>query len=75
MGQTDEEIKALGINLPLWRFVYILFVALIVSVSTAAVGNIAWVGLIIPHIARSLIGSNQKQVVPYTVVLGAFSYC
>jgi len=28
--------------------------------------------LIIPHIARSLVGSNQKQVVPYTVVLGAF---
>jgi iron complex transport system permease protein len=72
MGQTDEEIKALGINLSLWRFIYILFVALIVSVSTAAVGNIAWVGLIIPHIARSIIGSNQKQVVPYAAVIGAF---
>jgi iron complex transport system permease protein len=74
MGQTDEEIKALGINLSLWRFIYILFVALIVSVSTAAVGNIAWVGLIIPHIARSIIGSNQKQVVPYAAVVGAFFF-
>ena len=72
MGQTDEEIKALGVNLSRWRFIYILFVALIVSVSTAAVGNIAWVGLIIPHIARSMIGSNQKRVVPYAAVLGAF---
>ena len=72
MGQTDEEIKALGVNLSRWRFIYILFVALIVSVSTAAVGNIAWVGLIIPHIARSIIGSNQKQVVPYAAVVGAF---
>lgn len=72
MGQTDEEIKALGINLALWRFVYILFVALIVAVSTASVGNISWVGLIIPHIARAIIGSNQKQVVPYSAVLGAF---
>lgn len=72
MGQTDEEIRALGVNLALWRFIYILLVALIVSVSTAAVGNISWVGLIIPHIARSLVGSNQKQVVPYAAVLGAF---
>ena len=71
MGQTDEEIKSLGINLPRWRFIYVMFVALIVSVSTAAVGNISWVGLIIPHIARSIIGSNQKQVVPYAAVLGA----
>ena len=36
MGQTDEEIRALGVNLALWRFIYILLVALIVSVSTAA---------------------------------------
>lgn len=72
MAQTDEEIKALGVNLSRWRFIYILLVALIVSVSTAAVGNIAWVGLIIPHIARSIIGSNQKKVIPYAAVLGAF---
>jgi iron complex transport system permease protein len=71
LGQTDEEVRALGVNLVRWRFVYILFVALIVSVSTAAVGNISWVGLIIPHIARGIVGSNQKHVVPYSAVLGA----
>ena len=71
LAQGDEEAQALGINLKLWRGLYIFFVALVVSVCTASVGNISWVGLIIPHIARYLVGSNQARVVPYSALLGA----
>jgi len=71
LGQSDEEAQALGINLKLWRFIYIIFVALIVSISTAAVGNISWVGLIIPHIARFFVGNDQRRVVPFSGILGA----
>lgn len=71
LAQGDEEAQALGINLKLWRGLYIFFVALVVSVCTASVGNISWVGLIIPHIARYLVGSNQAKVVPYSALLGA----
>ncbi|MDD2221279.1 MAG: iron ABC transporter permease [Clostridia bacterium] len=71
LGQSDEEAQALGINLKLWRFIYIIFVALIVSISTAAVGNISWVGLIIPHIARFFVGNDQRNVIPFAGILGA----
>ena len=71
LSQGDEEAQALGVNLKFWRALYIFFVALVVSVSTASVGNIAWVGLIIPHIARYIVGSNQKKAVPYSALLGA----
>lgn len=71
LAQSDEEAMSLGINLKLWRFVYIIFVAMIVAISTAAVGNIAWVGLIIPHIARYFVGTDQRKVVPFSGLLGA----
>ncbi len=70
MAQGDEEAMAMGVNVRLWRTFYIIIVALIVSVSTSSVGNISWVGLIIPHIARYIVGSNQARVVPYCTVLG-----
>ena len=70
LSQGDEEAQALGVNLKFWRGLYILFVALVVSVSTASVGNISWVGLIIPHIARYIVGSNQKKAVPFSALLG-----
>ncbi len=70
LAQGDEEAMAMGVNVKLWRTFYIIFVALVVSVSTASVGNISWVGLIIPHIARYIVGSNQARVVPYCAVLG-----
>ena len=71
LGQSDEEAQALGVNIKLWRLFYIFFVALIVSVGTATVGNIAWVGLMIPHISRAIIGTNQRQVVPFSAICGA----
>ena len=36
-------------------------------------GPISFLGLIVPHIARLLVGSNHKVLIPYAIVLGAFS--
>lgn len=71
LTQGDEDAMALGIHLGLWRTLYLLAVALMVSVSTACVGNISWVGLIVPHIARYAVGTNQARVIPYSALLGA----
>jgi len=71
LAQGDEEAQTLGMNIKVWRIAYIFFVALIVSVSTASVGNVAWVGLIIPHITRFLVGSNQRLLIPCSALTGA----
>lgn len=41
--------------------------------STAIIGPISFLGLIVPHIARLLVGSNHKVLVPYSILLGAFT--
>ena len=45
----------------------------VLSISTAVVGAISFLGLIVPHIARLLVGSDHKVLVPYSVLLGAFT--
>lgn len=37
------------------------------------IGPISFLGLIVPHIARLLVGSNHKELIPYTILLGAFT--
>ena len=52
MTQHEEDALSLGINVLAWRIFYVVLSTLIVAASVATVGTIAWVGLIMPHIAR-----------------------
>ena len=45
---------------------------LLVSISTAIMGPISFLGLIVPHIARLLVGGDHKVLIPYSAILGAF---
>ena len=66
----DEDAMALGINVPKARVVYILIGTLIVAASVASSGNIQWVGLVVPHMARLIVGSDHDALVPFTALLG-----
>ena len=44
---------------------------LLAAISTAVIGAISFLGLIVPHIARLLVGSSHKTLVPYSALLGA----
>lgn len=46
---------------------------LLASVSTAVVGPISFLGLVVPHIARILVGTSHRVLIPYSLVLGAFA--
>ncbi|SMC99823.1 FecCD family ABC transporter permease [Sporomusa malonica] len=70
MTLTDEEALSLGIPVVRWRMLYILLSTLIAAASTATVGAILWVSLIVPHIARYLIGTEHRQLIPVTGFLG-----
>jgi len=70
MTQHEEEAMSLGIDVFRWRLFYVSVSTLIVAASVAAVGTISWVGLIIPHIARYLAGSDHKRLIPVSAWLG-----
>jgi iron complex transport system permease protein len=65
----DQTGKALGANLGRTRAIGALAVTLLCGAATAAAGPIAFIGLTIPHVARMIVGSDQRWVLPYSLVL------
>ena len=66
----DELAKALGIKPGVNRFIIIVATVLGVSAVTSVAGVIGWIGLVTPHIARSLVGSENRGVVVTSALLG-----
>ena len=71
LALDDKTIRSLGVNVDKVRLLVSLVGVMLASVSTAIVGPISFLGLIVPHIARILVGSNHKVLLPYAMVLGA----
>ncbi|MDO4564778.1 MAG: iron ABC transporter permease [Clostridia bacterium] len=67
----DEQAKTLGVNTSLLRFIVILCATLITAASVSVSGMIGWVGLVIPHLCRRLVGSDFKLLLPASMLLGA----
>jgi iron complex transport system permease protein len=70
MTQSEEEALSLGVDVFRWRLFYVVTSTLIVASSVAAVGTISWVGLIVPHIARYLVGTEHRRLIPAAAFLG-----
>lgn len=68
---NDSESRSLGVNTKLLRTAVIVFTVVIVASSVAISGVIGWVGLVIPHITRMLMGCNTKKTIPASMLLGA----
>ncbi len=66
----EEAAVTLGVNLQQFRIQLILLVSLLTGVLVAVSGSIGFVGLIIPHIVRLIVGSNYKYVIPVSALLG-----
>jgi len=67
----DEEARSLGINTKRIRTVVILCSTLLTAAAVSLCGTIGWVGLIIPHISRLLVGPNNRALFPVTLLAGA----
>lgn len=67
----DEEARAMGINTKRVRLIVIFASTLIVSCSVAVSGIVGWVGLVIPHLARAIVGPNYKVLLPTSMFVGA----
>lgn len=68
MGLAD--VGGLGLNLRQNLIVILVLVTGIVSVIISAVGVVGWIGLIIPHLARLVVGNNHKVLVPMALIMG-----
>lgn len=66
----DDEARALGVNPTLERGLCATICALMTAAAISHVGTIGWVGLLVPHIIRLAVGSDNRLVIPYTVFLG-----
>ena len=73
LALEDKTAHSLGVNVTRSRIVISVIAVLLASISTAVIGPISFLGLIVPHIARLLVGSNHKVLVPYSILLGAFT--
>jgi iron complex transport system permease protein len=66
----DLDAKSLGINVGALRWAVIVTVSLIVAAQVAVSGIVAWVGLVIPHCARMLVGPDHRRLLPTAALLG-----
>ena len=70
MSLPEEEARALGVPTGPLRIAIIAAATLVTSASVAASGIIGWVGLIVPHLARALVGPDFARLVPAAAILG-----
>lgn len=73
LALEDKTARSLGVNVSQTRIVVSVIAVLLASISTAVIGPISFLGLIVPHIARIFVGSDHKVLVPYSILLGAFT--
>ncbi|MDR1084920.1 MAG: iron ABC transporter permease [Deltaproteobacteria bacterium] len=66
----DSDASALGIKVDTLRWTVVALVALIVAGQVAVSGGIGWVGLVVPHIARMLVGPEHSRLLPVSALMG-----
>lgn len=67
----DEVATSLGVRINLVRLIAIVAVILLSGSSVSVAGNIAFVGLIVPHIVKFLVGTDYKRIIPTSILMGA----
>ena len=67
----DEEARAMGVHPGRLRLVVVVAATLVTASSIAVSGMIGWVGLVMPHLCRKLVGSNFRQLLPASMLSGA----
>ena len=67
----DDEARALGVHAGRLRLAVVLCSTLITAASVSVSGLIGWVGLVVPHLARKLVGSDYRVLLPCSMLMGA----
>ncbi len=71
MSLGDEVATGLGINITRTRIMFLILIIVMSAISVAIGKNIAFVGIIVPHIVIAITGNNYRVVIPLTFISGA----
>ncbi|WP_289891088.1 FecCD family ABC transporter permease [Virgibacillus pantothenticus] len=71
LALEDKTVKSLGLNVNVARFVISSIAVLLAGIATATAGLFLFVGLLVPHIGRILVGTDHKVLIPFSAILGA----
>ncbi|WP_286904968.1 FecCD family ABC transporter permease [Clostridium sp. UBA1652] len=71
LSMGEEDAYSLGVEVEKVKKELIIISSLIVATLVSVTGIIGFVGLIIPHIARMIVGSNHRELIPFSFILGA----
>lgn len=69
----EKEAAALGVDTEKIKLIVIIFSTIMVAAATAAAGQVSWIGLVIPHIARFIVGNKYKYYLSASALLGGLS--
>lgn len=65
-----NEANSRGLNYKLYLIILIILITLLTASSVAFCGIVGWVGLVVPHISRLIVGRNTQRSIPFTCILG-----
>ena len=71
LSMGDQEAQSLGVNIFVTKGLAILFATIATAGAVCVSGIIGWVGLVIPHIGRMIVGNNNVYLVPVSMSIGA----
>ena len=71
LSLSEDEAKASGMDIRKIRLAFILASTLITASSVSMCGQVGWIGLLVPHLSRMLVGSNNRYVIPISMSIGA----
>ncbi len=71
MTLDEEEAMSLGVDTRKFRGIVIILSTVITAAAVSICGMISWVGLIVPHIARMIVGTDYKRLMPASIFIGA----
>ena len=74
LSLDEDEAQTLGVPIKRTRWILIVFTTLCTASAVAMTGIIGWVGLLVPHIARLLVGANFIRLLPTSLLLGTSFY-
>jgi len=67
----EEQAKYIGVNIKRTKLLVLILISMLVGVSVASCGLVAFVGLVVPHIARMIVGPSHVRLLPISVFFGA----
>ncbi|MDT3936037.1 hemin ABC transporter permease protein IsdF, partial [Staphylococcus aureus] len=72
LNLDDIQARSIGFNIDCYRWLTGLLAVFLASATVAIVGQLAFLGIIVPHVVRKLVGGNYRVLIPFSTVIGAW---